>query len=260
MDYVIAIPSYRRANLLRDKTLTMLRTKGIPRERIFVFVANQEEHLAYQSIDPDLYNEMIIGVVGLVAQRQFITDYYPEGKHIIQIDDDVSDVDLTGVGVSKFKDYTLDEFFRYAFNDLIEKNAYIWGIYPVYNPFFRHKNKETTDCLTFIVGTLFGYICRHSPDLHLSIAQKHGDNKEDVERSILFFLKDGKTVRYNKIGIITKFYGVSGGMGNFKNRLSPMLEASKELQAKYGEMGRIKTRKTGMTEFVLKWKSSAPCV
>jgi hypothetical protein len=255
--YVVAIPSYRRADLLRDKTLTMLRNKGIPRERIFVFVANQEEHLAYQSIDPDLYNEIIIGVIGLVAQRHFITDYYPEGKHIIQIDDDVSEVDLSA---SKFNDNTLDEFFRYAFQDITERNAFIWGIYPVFNPFFRNKNKETTDCLTFIIGTLFGYINRHDADLHLEIAQKHGGNKEDVERSILFFKKDGKTVRYNKVGIITKFYGVTGGLGNFKARLTPMLEASQELYAKYGEMGRIKTRKTGMTEFVLRWKGSAPCV
>lgn len=260
MDYVIAIPSYHRPSLLRDKTLAMLRNKGIPRERIFVFVANQEEHLAYQLIDPDLYNELLVGVEGLVYQRQYITDHYPEGTHIIQIDDDVSDVDLSGVGVSKFKDFTLDEFFRFAFEDIKEKNAFIWGVYPVYNPFFRNKNKETTDYLTFVIGTLYGYINRHDTDLHLSIAQKHGGNKEDVERSILYFLKDGKTIRYNKVGIITKYYGVSGGLGNFKNRLVPMLEASQELQDRYGEMGRIKTRKTGMTEFVLKWKCSAPCV
>lgn len=254
MDYVIAIPSYRRALILRDKTLTMLRNKCIPRERVFVFVANQDEHLAYQSIDPEWYNEMIIGVVGLVAQRQFIDNYFPEGTHIIQIDDDIIDVDLS---LSKFNDISLDEFFRFAFKDIIERNAFIWGVYPVYNPFFRKKNKETTECLTYIIGALFGYINRHLPELCLSIAQKHGDNKEDVERTILFFLKDGKTVRYNKVGIITKFYGVSGGLGNFKNRLSPMLEASKELADKYGSMGRIKTRKNEMTEFVFRRGKSA---
>ncbi len=248
MDYVIAIPSYRRADILRDKTLTMLRNKGIPRERIFVFVANQDEHLAYQSIDPDLYNEMLIGVVGIVAQRQFIDNYYPEGTHIIQIDDDVSDVDLS---LSKFNNHTLDEFFRFAFEDIKERNAYIWGVYPVYNPFFRNKNKETTEHLTFIIAAMFGYINRHDADLDLSIAQKHGGNKEDVERSILFFLKDGKTVRYNKVGIFTKYFGISGGLGNFKSRLTPMLEAATELYDRYGEMGRIKTRKNGMTEFVL---------
>lgn len=146
MDYVIAIPSYRRPSLLRDKTLTMLRNKGIPRERIFVFVANQEEHLAYQLIDPDLYNELLVGVEGLVYQRQFITDHYPEGTHIIQIDDDVSDVDLSAGGASKFKDFSLDEFFRFAFEDIKERNAFIWGVYPciIHSFVIRTRRRQIT--------------------------------------------------------------------------------------------------------------------
>ena len=40
----VAIPSYRRAALLRDQTLALLKKHGVPRERITVFVANEEEH------------------------------------------------------------------------------------------------------------------------------------------------------------------------------------------------------------------------
>ena len=41
--YVIAIPSYKRAELLNRKTLKTLADYNIPRNRIFVFVANEEE-------------------------------------------------------------------------------------------------------------------------------------------------------------------------------------------------------------------------
>ena len=41
-DYIIAIPSYKRAETLRDKTLQVLKEHKIPAERIHVFVATPE--------------------------------------------------------------------------------------------------------------------------------------------------------------------------------------------------------------------------
>ena len=46
--YVIAIPSYQRADLLNRKTLKTLAEYNIPRNRIYVFVANKEEELIYK--------------------------------------------------------------------------------------------------------------------------------------------------------------------------------------------------------------------
>ncbi len=43
MDYIIAIPSYKRAELCRDKTLAMLRDNKIPANKIYVYLANKEE-------------------------------------------------------------------------------------------------------------------------------------------------------------------------------------------------------------------------
>jgi len=49
--------------------------------------------------------------------------------------------------------------------------------------------------------------------------QYHGQ-KEDVERTIRYFERDGKVVRYNKITMLTKYYGTTGGgLGNFKSRM-----------------------------------------
>ena len=42
-EYEIAIPSYKRPETLRDKTLTILKAYRIPADRITVFVANKEQ-------------------------------------------------------------------------------------------------------------------------------------------------------------------------------------------------------------------------
>ncbi len=41
--YVIAIPSYKRADTLKNKTLNLLKKKKIKSSIIHIFVANEEE-------------------------------------------------------------------------------------------------------------------------------------------------------------------------------------------------------------------------
>ena len=43
-------------------------------------------------ISVELYNNIIIGVLGLKNQRNFISEYYPEGKHIVEMDDDIREI------------------------------------------------------------------------------------------------------------------------------------------------------------------------
>jgi hypothetical protein len=59
-------------------------------------------------------------------------------------------------------------------------------------------------------------------------------------------------IRYNRIGFVSRYYGKVGGLGTFKDRLKPMLEASQKLLKAYPEYGSISTKKTGMTEFQLR--------
>ena len=86
-DYVIAIPSYKREKTLRDKTLKVLQQYKIPKEKIFVFVANKEEYEKYKATIPPYYNKLIVGIVGMGNIRNFITDYFPEGKKIFNMDE-----------------------------------------------------------------------------------------------------------------------------------------------------------------------------
>jgi hypothetical protein len=245
MEYIIAIPSYNRAKEVQAKTLKCLRECGIDDDKITVFVANTEQEQLYKNAG--VMHRMVVGKIGLVPQREFICNYYPEGQYIVSLDDDVERVDLSLTPYT-----TLDLFFRYAFEKTKELGGYIWGVYPVFNPFFRKPREEISTCLNYIVGAFYGIINRtENNNLTLTITAENSQ-KEDVERSIRYFIEDGIVIRFNKIGFITKYYGKSGGLGIFEDRLIPMANASQLLKNTFPEYGNIFIKKNGMTEFRLK--------
>jgi hypothetical protein len=250
-DYIVCIPSYKRSQVCKERTLNTLHKNNIDSKKIYVYVANKEDYELYKTtLDPKTYNKLVIGKKGLVPQRQFITNQWPANKHIVFLDDDVESIDLSLS--SEFKKHNLDYFIKYAFSECVKYKSYIWGVYAVFNPFFRKARKDMTTDLNYIVGAFYGIINRPAlKAIQLTITKENGQ-KEDVERTLKYFLHDGIVLRFNKIGFVTKYYGKEGGLGRFEDRIKPMLEASKKLKAKYGDYGEIKMRGNGMAEFVLK--------
>jgi hypothetical protein len=254
-DYVICIPSYKRAQVCNERTLKTLHENKIDPKRIYVYVADKEDYKLYEEIlDKKNYNKLVIGKKGLVPQRQFIMNQWPSNKHIVFFDDDIEKIDLSLS--PEFKKHNLDYFIKYAFTECVKHKSYIWGVYAVFNPFFRGARKEMTTDLNYIVGAFYGIINRppstkEGKAIQLTITKENGQ-KEDVERTLKYFLHDGIVLRFNKVGFITKYYGKEGGLGRFEDRIKPMMEASKRLKKQYGEYGDIKVRGNGMAEFVLK--------
>jgi len=250
-DYVVCIPSYKRAEICRDKTLATLKKMKIPSSKIYVYMANKEEHDEYEKVlVKGTYNKLVVGFKGIVPQRQFIMDQWPEGKHIVCFDDDIASIDLT---MSKqFKGKSLEYFFKAAFAECKKQGAYSWGVYPVYNPFFRKGRSDLSTDLTFLVGAFYGIINRPKLKSIQWDVTKNDGQMEDVERTIKYFIEDGVVLRFNKIGFETKYYGKSGGLGTFEERLKPMLEAAKRLKKAYPEYGELRTKSSGVTDFRLK--------
>lgn len=246
-NYVVAIPSYQRQDILIKKSLQTLQKGKVDRKKIHIFVANKEEHDIYEKTVPkELYGKIVIGVKGITNQRKFIVDYFPEGKEVVSIDDDVEGL-YKCQGTTKLVEVKdVDGFFKEAFQKARAEKLYIWGIYPVSNPFFM-KDKITTD-LKFIIGTLYGYINRRDKSIQPSSAIKE---KEDYEQSILYYLKDGGVLRYNNITIKTKFHA-DGGLGKKAGRFEANKEAAEYLSKKYPDLVSIFHRKTGMAEVRLK--------
>jgi len=247
MSYVVAIPSYKRQDVLVAKSLKTLIDGGVDPKKIHIFVANKEEHDIYQKAIPkNMYGKLVVGIKGITEQRKFILKYFPEGKEIVSIDDDVEGL-YKSKGTTKLVQVkNVDGFFKDAFKKLHDDKLFIWGIYPVRNPFFM-KDSVTTD-LKFIIGTMYGFINRHDSSLQPSSSIKE---KEDYEQSILYFLKDGGVVRYNNVTIKTKFHA-EGGLGKTEGRFADNKFAAEYLQKKYPEFVSIFHRGNGMTEIRLR--------
>ena len=61
-DYVICIPSYKRATFCKEKTLSTLQKNKIDPNKIYVYVANKEDYDLYkQTLDKNMYNKLVIG-------------------------------------------------------------------------------------------------------------------------------------------------------------------------------------------------------
>ena len=238
MEYVVAIPSYNRPAEIIKKTLKTLADGGVSKERIFIFVANDEQAELYK---PTGY-KIVVGVLGIANQRVFISNYFPVGQYIISLDDDVEE--LQTLHESKLVRLTdLHTFFTSSYETLMRENLFIWGIYPVRNAFFM-KSGVMTKSLKFLIGVCYGYINRNIPELYPT-----AEGKEDIEQSILYFKRDGGVIRFNNIAVKTKF-NAEGGLG--KDRFEMNEKASQLLQKKYPDVVKIFHRKNGMSEVRLK--------
>jgi hypothetical protein len=256
--YVIAIPSYQRAELLKRKTLKTLAEYKIPRTLIYVFVANNEEKEIYKNtLDTTTYGHLIVGEKGLKNQRNFISRYFPSRKEILNLDDDLAGFNIIkthGKTFNKKDNYLtrlpdLDIFIKEAFKILKQNKAYLWGIYPINNAYFM--TPTTTFDLRLIVGPCWGNINRHDKDLILTI-----DEKEDVERTLKYYVKDNSVVRFNNVSTDTSYYVNPGGMqGLGRDRKKDALESAIYLHQKYPELTQLHlTKKSGVAEVKLKDK------
>ena len=51
-EYLVAIPSYKRPETLRDRTLKLLMKYNIEPKKIYIFVADKEQEKIYRDILP----------------------------------------------------------------------------------------------------------------------------------------------------------------------------------------------------------------
>lgn len=206
--YEIAIPSYKRPETLRDKTLTILKAYRIPAAKITVFVADKEQEKMYrETLKPGTYGKIVVGIVGMGAIRNFISGYYPIGTPIVNIDDDIKG----------FLEYDADKprkekplksllaVIKRGFSECEKAEARLWGVYPVANGFFM-KPKVSTD-LKYVIGSFWGCINPGVKEIKITL-----DDKEDYQRSILYYEADGAIVRLNMVAPISSYYKEPGGM------------------------------------------------
>jgi len=234
----VAIPSYKRAGTIAKKTLNFLKVQGYPADRIHIFVADEEEFKDYKRlVSEDLYGEIIVGVKGLAEQRNFITSFYREDEILIQMDDDVLTIKC------HLPFLTLVDM---ATSSLYGRTAGLWGVLP--NDDGRRFKDATTSHLTHILGSFF--VVRN----HRSIQITHTE-KEDMERSILYFKRYGSVLRYQNAGVATTYRKGVGGLQT-DDRLDRIKSGIQNLTTLYPEYCTLVNKK-GLQDIVLNWRMSA---
>lgn len=231
MNYVVAIPSHKRAQVLRDRTLTLLDKLSIPHSSIFVFVSKGNIK-TYRDILPDDVT-IILGLEGVANNRMFISNYFDEGQNILSIDDDVQAIyELDGLKTKELDN--IDELIKNTFNELETTGLAMAGIYPTKNPFYMKPN-HTTD-LRFCIGQLRFFkndrFCEKRKFIML----------EDFETTIKYYLKYNGVLRLNDISVKANYNSLAGGMSDNTDRspLAKRTEVERFFQ-KYEHYCHIKT-------------------
>ena len=158
-NYRIAIPSYRRPEILLKRVLKFLEDHQVDKHDIDIFLATEAELIEYER-QAEGYNYIIIGKPGIGHARQFMSEFYPNGQHIVYLDDDVKDIKELKIVDGKKKVYSILDFkilIKFMFERLIKEQLRLCGVAAVNNPFYL-TDKITTD-LKFIIGGFLDIIC-----------------------------------------------------------------------------------------------------
>ena len=244
MNYQIVIPSYRRPQSIKYKTLETLAMYGIPKHRIHIFVASEEELSNYVAVNGNDYR-YIVGVKGLVQQRNFIQSCFPIGTFLLSLDDDVEGFSILEEGkLVQLRD--LEQVIHTGFSECVKHNARLWSVYPVHNAFFMRNN--ITKDFKFCIGSCFGFV---NPGAELQNPSPDGC-KEDYIRTIQYWNADHKIIRINYVAHKTNYGGGTGGLQD-GSRLEKEIQAVNKLLEDYPTLVRRNTRRKGpFPEILLK--------
>jgi hypothetical protein len=239
MDYKIVIPSYKRVDILKTHTLTLLKKHNIDITKIYIFVVPDEYNL-YKEAFPDY--QIIIGKEGLKEQRNFISEYFPLGTFCFSLDDDIKDVIIKKDNQLLSLD-NLEEVLIKGFRDCKNSKASLFGFYPVVNKLWM--TESVSESFKFIIGSCFGYI---NSGIRITVSQK-----QDYQLSVLNYIKDKKVIRYNYISLKSNYYKTKGGLQEAGNRLQIQEESVAYLLKEYPEYFALKKSfKSGFPELRLK--------
>lgn len=229
MNTVFCIPSLGRPEGVRENSIKTLHNLEVPKENIYVFVADEQEKRDYATSLGDEYN-LVVGELGIGKQRAFINDYFTEGTRIVSLDDDV-----TLLRKEENKTVPLTEpllpLVTKIFDLADSLGCRWWGIPDYTNGMFlRH---QIVHGMRNCAGSFFG---EYSKDPDVQCLRPHG---EDIEKQIKHYLKYGGILRVDDIAAKQSRF-VSGGvnqhLGGKESRLKELERNAQELADLYPEV------------------------
>ena len=232
----IVIPTYQRVEMFKKKSFKMIQKYHLE-EYCVIVVSTEEDYENYKVFNLEVLNS---NAKGLTNTYNWITDHFPVGEKIVYLADDVVSFkelkDNKLVIVDDLKQILLD-----TFKELEEHNLNLGGFYPVPNKLFMGDGATTTD-LRFIYDPI---ACCINQKIHL----KPELSKDDFQRTIEYYKRDGGVLRVNRYTFNTIFNAGAGG-----NQFAKInhQECSDRFYEYYKEFIQRKIKhKDGTTSFVL---------
>ena len=209
--YSIAIPSYKRSDIIKDKVLKLLDNHSINKNQIFIFVEESEIE-TYKAVLPEY--QIVKGEKGIGKQRQAISDYFTTNEFIVSIDDDVSNIYEHNKPI-----INLDLFIKDTINLLLDNQLTLAGVYPTNNYFFC-KNTITCDN-RFLIGQFKIFINKKQ------LERRSYELLEDYENSLKHYIYSGGVLRYNYITLKANYNSGKGGLKEYRTTERKLEEVKK---------------------------------
>tara|TARA_R100001086_G_scaffold49571_3_gene22029 strand:- start:1220 stop:2734 length:1515 start_codon:yes stop_codon:yes gene_type:complete len=227
MDYIIAIPSLKRSNILLNKTYKFLKKHNIDDSKIYIFVIDNE-YETYKSIFPQC--NIVVGRFGAKNNKNYILDYFDQHKYILQLDDDIKDVYRAIDDKTLEPLQSLENFVNHGISMIESEECNVMGVYPIKNAKFMFNNvNKLSSTLSYCCGALL-LLKNHR------LVQREYNLIEDFEFSLKNFLEFGKILRNNRVVVEANQYTLQGGLqyNNSRNKQNKLIEINK-LKSQYPE-------------------------
>ena len=201
MGFVIAVPSYQRVEVFEKRAYVALSPEL--RRKTYVFVQTPEDQEIYSRRFPDVH---VIPVkkghrwkAGFAFACFFIRRYFPLGKRICFLHDDVAGVRKVVRSGDGCRNMTveLSVFIPYAFQKMKEFGVKLAGVYPT------SAGDRCLRCPEFNKGLKFIYDPLHF-EINVQLPMCTFLSKCDYEMTAEYFLQHGDILRFDLYHALTK--------------------------------------------------------
>ena len=246
INYVIVIPTYKRADTLFKKTYTRIIKPYSLEKRILLLIQSDDDAKQYKKRMPEL--KQLRTPKGLLETMNFISNYYPMNKPILVMHDDLTRLFyVEPPSVKRITVQSAHSLFNRMFRLMRTHKCNLGGFYPADYPLTMISQKQITTDLRFIHDPLtfmYNKKIMMDPDLQ---------NKMDFQRTIEYYKLDGKVLRYNHHAFSTA-YNPKTNTGGFGYRTAEQeKEVSEMFMKKYNKyISHVINHKSGSTSFVLR--------
>lgn len=195
VDYVVAVRSYKRAEMFQRATLRVLREQGLI-DRLYVFVGSDIEE--YRMREPEL-RYVSVPAGGANAIRA-ICNHFPRGQPIVFLDDDLEewfwfDVSENAVRHDRLHEFLTDGFAHAPFSFKSMTNKHWMRSLPPFRPSY-----------STMAGCYFGAF--NEPEL-IGTEQAHCD---DLVRTVHYFAAGRVPWAWQHAGFKTAYAKNAGGL------------------------------------------------